>query len=690
MCIEPTEEDLITIHHELGHDFYFQSYFKLPILFQQGANDGFHEGIGDTLALAVTPAYLKGLGLLDKVPNDEKGELNVLFKMALDKVAFLPFGKLIDQWRWDVFSGKTKAADYNKAWWALRLKYQGVAPPVARTEDDFDPGAKYHVPANVPYVRYFLARIYQFQFYRALCRAAGHKGSLHTCSFFGSKAAGERLQAMLKMGASRPWPEAMKAISGEDKADAGALLEYFAAARRVAQRAEQRGDVRMVNESYDGAASGPEPRRRFAPSIGMVAGKAAAMVVFAGALAACEPAARGPLAVVSGKAAEHLRAGAKSYGGAVGAAAASPLENDVFKAFDFGLRPDVKPLLVHEPALDLVARVVSESFFKTEQHTTPFVAQWMAWRAGSFALVDQMHIQDRGKVGFHRDARLDDIGPALDRDATKFGESIAPRAGAFGVAREVGSLSRTAQAIVVGREPVVVEPLAKSYQLDEQATLNIKSLNGYTKPVLYLDVGNGVGKVKVATDGGGGASVTFPVSSRPGHVLIELRASPPQSPEIQQTVLLVPLYAGVPEPESLGDFLGPRRPDPDPARTAAALRAAYDAARAGAMQGNLVEDAPLQRAVEGWAQAIALGAPWTVANASIELQPILRGRKFLVQTTSLRAPGDFSDYVTQRLMSPYAKSAYLAPGAAFASSAVGRPQGGVEVVECVLWVDQPL
>ncbi|HEY4118558.1 MAG TPA: M2 family metallopeptidase [Byssovorax sp.] len=228
MCIEPKEEDLITIHHELGHDYYFHAYYGLPMLFQQGANDGFHEGIGDTLALSVTPAYLKGLGLLDKVPNDEKGEINVLFKMALDKVAFLPFGKLIDQWRWDVFSGKTKPADYNKAWWALRLEYQGVAPPVARTEDDFDPGAKYHVPANVPYVRYFLARIYQFQFYRALCRASGHKGPLHTCSFFGSKAAGERLQAMLKMGASRPWPEAMKAISGEDKADAGALLEYFA------------------------------------------------------------------------------------------------------------------------------------------------------------------------------------------------------------------------------------------------------------------------------------------------------------------------------------------------------------------------------------------------------------------------------------------------------------------------------
>ncbi|HVY47542.1 MAG TPA: M2 family metallopeptidase, partial [Minicystis sp.] len=228
MCIEPKEEDLITIHHELGHDYYFHAYYKLPILFQQGANDGFHEGIGDTLALSVTPAYLKDLGLLDKVPNDEKGAINVLFKMALDKVAFLPFGKLIDEWRWDVFSGKTKPGDYEKAWWALRTKYQGLAAPAPRTEADFDPGAKYHVPANVPYVRYFLARIYQFQFYRALCRAAGYSGPLHACSFYGSKAAGDRLKAMLSLGASKPWPEALKALSGETRADAGALLEYFA------------------------------------------------------------------------------------------------------------------------------------------------------------------------------------------------------------------------------------------------------------------------------------------------------------------------------------------------------------------------------------------------------------------------------------------------------------------------------
>jgi peptidyl-dipeptidase A len=227
MCIEIKEEDLIVIHHELGHDYYYHYYYKLPILFQSGANDGFHEGIGDTLALSVTPAYLKRLGLLDQVPDNPKAEINVLMKLALSKVAFLPFGKLIDQWRWDVFSGKTAPDAYNDAWWTLRRKYQGVAAPTARGGDAFDPGAKYHVPANTPYMRYFLAAIYQFQFHRALCKAAGHSGPLHTCSIHGSKAAGEKLRAMLAMGASRPWPEALKALSGETEADARPLLEYF-------------------------------------------------------------------------------------------------------------------------------------------------------------------------------------------------------------------------------------------------------------------------------------------------------------------------------------------------------------------------------------------------------------------------------------------------------------------------------
>jgi peptidyl-dipeptidase A len=227
MCIEPTAEDFVTIHHELGHNFYQRAYNKQPFLYRNSANDGFHEAIGDTIALSVTPAYLKQIGMLDRDPKPGS-DIGLLLNKALDKVAFLPFGLLIDQWRWKVFSGEVTPAHYNEAWWQLREKYQGVAAPVARTEADFDPGAKYHVAANVPYARYFLADILQFQFHRALCREAGFKGPLHQCSIYDNKAAGARLAKMLEMGQSKPWPDALYAMTGEREMDATAILDYFA------------------------------------------------------------------------------------------------------------------------------------------------------------------------------------------------------------------------------------------------------------------------------------------------------------------------------------------------------------------------------------------------------------------------------------------------------------------------------
>ena len=227
MCIQTDYENLVTIHHELGHNYYFMYYHDQPVLFQQGANDGFHEGIGDTLALAVTPDYLKQVGILDRVPASKEADINVLLARALDGVAFLPFGKMIDQWRWDVFSGEVPEGQYNAHWWALRERFQGIAAPVERTEADFDPGAKYHIPGNTPYIRYYLARVLQYQFLRALCRAAGHDGPLHHCSFYGSEAAGEKLKAMMALGASQPWPQALQALSGETRMDASALLEYY-------------------------------------------------------------------------------------------------------------------------------------------------------------------------------------------------------------------------------------------------------------------------------------------------------------------------------------------------------------------------------------------------------------------------------------------------------------------------------
>jgi peptidyl-dipeptidase A len=227
MCIKVDADDFTTVHHEEGHNFYRRACRKQPYLFRDGANDGFHEAIGDSIALSITPDYLKRLNLIDEVPPVE-ADIPLQLRTGLDKVAFLPFGLLIDKWRWEVFSGQVKPADYNKAWWDLKEKYQGVGPPVERTEADFDPGAKAHIPGNVPYARYFLARIYQFQFYKAMCDASGYKGPLNRCSFYGSKEAGTKLNAMLEAGQSKPWQETLKAMTGQDHLDAGPMMEYFA------------------------------------------------------------------------------------------------------------------------------------------------------------------------------------------------------------------------------------------------------------------------------------------------------------------------------------------------------------------------------------------------------------------------------------------------------------------------------
>jgi peptidyl-dipeptidase A len=227
MCIEINAEDFSTVHHELGHNFYQRAYNAQAPLYRDSANDGFHEGIGDAVALSVTPDYLVKVGLLDRAP-DESGDLEFLLRMALEKVAFLPFGMIIDQWRWKVFAGEIGPEQYNAGWWELRESYQGIRSPVARSEADFDPGAKYHVPANTPYSRYFLAAILQFQFHRAMCDLAGYEGPLHRCSVYGNREAGNKLIEMLEMGRSRPWPEALAVLTGQEQMDATAIEDYFA------------------------------------------------------------------------------------------------------------------------------------------------------------------------------------------------------------------------------------------------------------------------------------------------------------------------------------------------------------------------------------------------------------------------------------------------------------------------------
>ncbi|WP_427967194.1 M2 family metallopeptidase [Altererythrobacter sp.] len=229
MCIKPNADDFTTIHHELGHNYYQRAYNEKPFLYLSGANDGFHEAIGDMIALSITPEYLVQIDMLDKkdVPSANK-DIGLLLRQAMDKVAFLPFGLMVDRYRWSLFDESVAPEDYNEQWTTLRYQYQGIVPPVPRGPDAFDPGAKYHVPGNVPYTRYFLARILQFQFFKAACDQAGWKGPLHRCSFYGNKEVGKNLNAMLAMGASKPWPDALEAFTGERQMSGKAMVEYFA------------------------------------------------------------------------------------------------------------------------------------------------------------------------------------------------------------------------------------------------------------------------------------------------------------------------------------------------------------------------------------------------------------------------------------------------------------------------------
>jgi len=227
MCTQINAEDFSTVHHELGHNFYQRAYKDQDLLFKNGANDGFHEAIGDFVALSITPEYLKQLGLIDKVPA-ASADIGLLMDRALEKVAFLPFAIKVDKWRWQVFRGETSPAQYNQAWVDLGRQYQGITPPVSRAADAFDPGAKVHIPGNTPYLRYFLSFILQFQFHKAACEQAGWTGPLHRCSIYGNKAVGAKFTKMLEMGASKPWPDALEAFTGTRDIDGSALVAYFA------------------------------------------------------------------------------------------------------------------------------------------------------------------------------------------------------------------------------------------------------------------------------------------------------------------------------------------------------------------------------------------------------------------------------------------------------------------------------
>lgn len=248
MCTEINMEYFLTLHHELGHIQYDMNYKHQPVSFRDGANIAFQEAIGEVMSQSVaTPKHLKEVGLFDGEDDPievEKTDINFLLKMALPTIGTLPFSLALEQWRWDVFSGKTNVNAGTERWWQLKNDLIGVKAPVERTEEDFEAGAMYHIIVTYPFIGYYIRTIIQFQFYQSLCQAANHTGPLHKCDFYRSTEAGEKLAAMLSMGRSKPWPEAMEALTGQREMKADAILEYFQPLMEWLEKTnEENGDV---------------------------------------------------------------------------------------------------------------------------------------------------------------------------------------------------------------------------------------------------------------------------------------------------------------------------------------------------------------------------------------------------------------------------------------------------------------
>ncbi len=230
MCIERNAEDFSTIHHELGHIFYYQAYNSTqPSVFQSGANDGFHEAVGDLLSLSITPEYYNKIGLISEAEAKDatSDPISLLMQQALQGVVSVPWTLMLDKWRAGVFSGETSESELNNSWWELREYYQGIGVPRERGADAFDPGAKYHIPGNTPYTRYYLAQILQYQFHESLCNQMGFEGPLHECSIYDNELAGKKLRAMLSLGQSQEWQVALEALTGTRSLSGKSMLNYY-------------------------------------------------------------------------------------------------------------------------------------------------------------------------------------------------------------------------------------------------------------------------------------------------------------------------------------------------------------------------------------------------------------------------------------------------------------------------------
>uniref|UniRef100_A0A8C1ZDQ6 Angiotensin-converting enzyme n=1 Tax=Cyprinus carpio TaxID=7962 RepID=A0A8C1ZDQ6_CYPCA len=229
MCTKVNMDDFLTVHHEMGHNQYQMAYRHQSYLLRDGANEGFHEAVGEIMSLsAATPSHLQSLGLLPPdFIQDYETDINFLMKQALTIVATLPFTYMLEEWRWQVFKEIIPKDEWMLRWWQMKRDLVGVGEAVPRDESYCDPPALFHVSGDYSFIRYFTRTIYQFQFQEALCEAAGHTGPLYKCDITNSTKAGNKLRHMLELGRSMSWTRALEDVAGTTKMDSQPLLHYF-------------------------------------------------------------------------------------------------------------------------------------------------------------------------------------------------------------------------------------------------------------------------------------------------------------------------------------------------------------------------------------------------------------------------------------------------------------------------------
>jgi peptidyl-dipeptidase A len=228
MSIEPDTEWYETTHHELGHIYYYLSYSRpeVPLLLRDGANRAYHEAIGSMMGLAAQqPRFVHAIGFESSGPKPDPTQL--LLKEALNYAVFIPWSAgTMFMFEKELYYDDLAPEQWNKRWWELTAKYQGIAPPTPRGEEFCDAATKTHINDDpAAYYDYALSFVLLFQIHDHIAREILHEDP-HDTSYFGRKEVGAFLKSILEPGASVDWKALLVEKTGSPLS-AKPMLRYF-------------------------------------------------------------------------------------------------------------------------------------------------------------------------------------------------------------------------------------------------------------------------------------------------------------------------------------------------------------------------------------------------------------------------------------------------------------------------------